>query len=73
MKQLHFQRAGSDIQVAYEGNYRFVIHTVREQPELYLAQVFDREGGNTKPLDTHVADTRAKAIDWLARKRETSG
>jgi hypothetical protein len=71
MKQLHFQRAGSDIQVAYEGNYRFVVHTVREMPELYKAAVFHRDEGNTKPINTKVVDSRAEAIDWLAKQRET--
>jgi len=70
MKELHFTRAGADIQVAYEGNLRFVIHTVREQPELYIAKVFKRDDGNANPLASQLADSRAKAIDFLARHRE---
>jgi len=70
MKQLHFTRAGADIQVAYQGNHRFVIHTIREMPELYKAAVFHRDEGNTKPIATTVVDSRAKAIDWLAKYGE---
>ena len=69
MKQLHFTRNGADMQVASQGNRRFVIHTVRDMPELYLAKVFEREGRRREPIASAYFDTRAKAIDWLSRYR----
>jgi hypothetical protein len=69
VKELHFVRTTSKMDVATEGPYRFALWQVTGKPG-WSAAIFEREGRRKEPKLQATFPSRAAAIDWLARYRK---
>ena len=69
MKLLHFTRVGS-LDVAYDGNKRFVIERIGCS---FRASVFLRTSRSGRPQVCSTFELRSEAIHWLSKFYEGNG